>query len=157
MHQLLAAPPEIIHRQVRVVFVEMTEGDLSRGFVPGYRFRVLDRLGREVGHLHFRVGDTPHVRLAAGHIGFGILKEHRGHGYAGQACIALASWMSTISPVVLITADPDNLASIRTITAIGGRFLDEVDVPEGDPHFLRGSLRKKRFEWWPGEFSERLP
>ena len=34
------------------------EGDATRGFVPGYRFRILNEEQQEVGHLNFRVGDT---------------------------------------------------------------------------------------------------
>ena len=136
---------------VSVVFVKMTEGDPVRGFVPGYHFRILDRESVEVGHLNVRVGITEHVRLAAGHIGFGVLEEHRGHGYAGDACLAAAAWIATISEEVLITVDPGNEASIRTIVRIGGIFIDEVKVPPGDPHDVRGSWRKLRYRWRPGD------
>ncbi|YCM44129.1 GNAT family N-acetyltransferase [Verrucomicrobiaceae bacterium 227] len=117
--------------------------------MPGYHFRIFDRKDVDVGHLNVRVGMTEHIRLAAGHIGFEIAAEHRGHGYAEDACLATASWIATISEEVLITVDPGNEASIRTIERIGGILIDEVEVPPGDPHFLRGSKRKLRYRWRP--------
>lgn len=130
-------------------FASITQGDSQQGFVPGYHFRVFNSDGLDIDHVNFRVGDTQHVRMAAGHVGFEILEKHRGNRYASKACLALAPWIATFNEPVLITTDPENLASIRTIQRIGGVFLDEVDVPEGDPHYLRGSHRKKRYLWEP--------
>ncbi|RYG96815.1 MAG: GNAT family N-acetyltransferase [Alphaproteobacteria bacterium] len=148
------APPSTVFEDIRVDFVSTTEGDHQRGFVPGYHFRILNSDGVNVGHVNFRVGDTQHVRLAAGHIGFGISEGHRGNRYAGKACLALAPWLATFNERVLITADPDNLASIRTIQRIGGVYLDEVDVPVDDPHYLRGSHRKARYLWNPSQVEQ---
>lgn len=149
MNQLPTAPKRLSYDDVTVVFKQLTNGDLKRGFVPGYHFQIFNKRCEEVGHLNFRVGDTEHVRFAAGHIGFEVAELHRGHRYAGSACLAIAPWVSEVSGTVLITVDPDNLPSIRTIERIGGNFLDEVDVPIGDPHYLRGSFRKRRYRWMP--------
>ncbi len=134
---------------VTVQFDRIMQGDPSRGFVPGYHFRILNSENADVGHINFRVGDSEHVRLAAGHIGFEIKETYRGRGFARKACLALEPWIAGVSSKVLITADPDNHSSLATIERIGAVFLDEVDVPECDPHYLRGSRRKKRFEWVP--------
>lgn len=149
MDTLPKAPASLSHDGVTIVFDRMTEGDKARGFVPGYRFKILNEVGEEVGHLNFRVGDSEHVRMAAGHVGFEIAERHRGSGYAGKACLAAAPWIAKVSGTVLITADPENLPSLRTIERIGAEFLDEVDVPKGDPHYLRGSFRKRRYQWRP--------
>lgn len=149
MTQLPTAPASLSHGGVTIVFSRMTDGDEARGFVPGYHFKIFNDLSEEVGHLNFRVGETDHVRLAAGHIGFEVAEQHRGHGYGANACLAAAPWISEVSGEVIITTDPDNLPSIHTIERIGATFMDEVDVPEGDPHYLRGSLRKRRYRWRP--------
>jgi len=149
MTHLPTAPASMSHGGVTVVFSRITGGDEARGFVPGYHFKIFNDQSEEVGHLNFRVGDTEHVRLAAGHIGFEVAERHRGNRYATKACIAAASWISEVSGTVLITVDPDNLPSILTIERIGATFLDEVDVPPNDPHFLRGSVRKRRYRWEP--------
>jgi len=49
----------------------------------------------------------------------------------------------------VVTADPDNLPSIRTIERLGARFLEEIPVPPHEPAFSRGSLRKRRYLWTP--------
>lgn len=144
-------PASVTFEGGRVEFCRMTPGNPDKGFVPGYHFRIFNSAGDDVGHVNVRVGDTEHVRLAAGHIGFGIDEEHRGNHHAANACLALAPWISSVHQQAWITVDPDNIASIRSIERIGGRFVDEVDVPEGDPHHERGSHRKKRFLWSPGE------
>ena len=151
METLPIPPASTIFKDIKVDFVSTTEGDDQRGFVPGYHFCILNSGGVNVGQVNFRVGDTDHIRLAAGHIGFEILKEHQGNHYASKACLALASWIGRFNKPILITADPDNLASIRTIQHIGGVFIDEVEVPNDDPHFLRGSLRKRRYQWDPNQ------
>ena len=106
-------------------------GELSCGFVPYYHFRILVAQGAKVGHINFRVGDTEHVRLCGGHIGYEVSEAFRGHSYALQACRALAPFVRSFYEAVVITCDPDNLASMRTIERLGARFIDEVAVP---PH-----------------------
>jgi len=150
----LLPPPSTSFEDIRVEFVSITEGDPERGFVPRYCFCILNEAGTDIGHVNVRVGDTEHVRLAAGHIGFEIAEGYRGNRYASKACLALAPWIATFKEHVLITVDPDNLPSIHTVERIGGVFLDEVDVPKGDPHYLRGSFRKRRYQWNPGEAAQ---
>jgi len=135
--------------QVRLRFVQIVPGDPQHGFVPAYHFRIVREDGTDVGHISFRVGDTDHVCVCAGHIGFEILQPFRGHGYALDACCALGPFVRSVSGAVIITCDPDNAASIRTIERLGARFMDEVAVPPHDPHFLRGSRSKRRYEWAP--------
>ena len=146
----LPVPPETLsYGQVTIRFDRIVPGEPSRGFVPYYHFRILIADGQEVGHINFRVGDTEHVRVCAGHIGFEILESFRGHGYALQACQAIAPFVHSIYDAVTITCDPDNLASSRIIERLGASFIDEVSVPPHDPHYHRGSRSKRRYAWKP--------
>lgn len=131
-------------------FIEILPADPSREFVPSYYFSIMNLEGCEVGHINFRVGDTPHVLICAGHIGYEIIETFRGNGYAGQACRALAPFISTAYDSVTITCDPDNMASMRTIEKLGATYTDTVPVPPHDPHYLRGSRFKRRYKWVPG-------
>jgi tagatose 1,6-diphosphate aldolase len=101
----------------------------------------------DVGHINFRIGDTEHVRVCAGHIGFDIHEEFRGHGYAYQACCAISPFVRSVYGDVTITCDPDNFASIKTIDRLGAEFVDEVPVPPHEPQFL--SRIKRRYKWIP--------
>ncbi len=126
----------------------VTAGEPTRGFVPYYHFLVIVG-GEQVGHINFRVGDTEHVQVAAGHIGYEILEPHRGHRYALEACRAIAPFVRLFYESVCITSEPDNLASIRTLERLGAQFVDRVTIPAHDPHFARGSRLKNRYSWTP--------
>ena len=146
----LPVPPETLSAgDLTLQFVRVVPGEASRGFVPYYHFRILAAGGVQVGHINFRVGDTEHVRVSAGHIGFEILEPFRGRRYALQACQALAPFVRSVCGAVTITCDPDNHSSRRTIERLGARFIDEVAVPPHDPHYQRGSRSKRRYRWTP--------
>ena len=141
------APESLSFGDVSLRFDHIVPGDPSRDFVPYYHFRILTADGTDAGHINLRVGDTEHVRICAGHVGFGIDEEFRGHGYAGQACRALAPFIREIYGTVTITCNPDNIASQRTIEGLGAAFVDQVAVPEHDPGYARGARIKKRYRW----------
>jgi predicted acetyltransferase len=142
------APPYLSYGAATLRFSHVGAGDPSRGLVPFYHYRIFVA-DLDVGHINFRVGDTDHVNLCAGHIGYGVAEAFRGHNYAYQACRALASFVRAVSREVIITADPENSASLRTIERLGAVFLDEIEVPEHDPHFAHGSRLKRRYLWSP--------
>lgn len=147
---LLPTPPDDLHSgDVWLRLDRVVPGVPSLGHVPYYHFRILVADGADVGHINFRVGDTDHVRSFAGHIGFGVLESCRGHGYAFQACNAIAPLVRSIVETVIITCDPENIASIRTIERLGATFIDEVAVPPNDPHYEQGSRFKRRYVWVP--------
>ncbi|QIF03009.1 GNAT family N-acetyltransferase [Roseimicrobium sp. ORNL1] len=142
-------PPEHLEGDsVTLRFATLVPGDAALGFVPYYHFRILVG-GTDVGHINLRVGDTEHVLRSAGHIGFEIAAPHRGHRYALSACRALASFARSLSERFILTCDPDNHPSRRTLELLGAAFIDEVSVPMHDPHYARGSRTKLRFEWTP--------
>jgi predicted acetyltransferase len=142
-------PPRLTYADVEIVFSHMTPENIPMGFVPGYHFVIRDARGREAGHINLRIGQTPHLTQIAGHIGYEIHPKRRGHRYAEKACRALGPWAATFRMDLIITADPDNDASIRTIENLGADFINEVEVPIDDPHFLRGSTHKRRYRWSP--------
>ena len=146
----LPAPPGgLSWGSVMLRLGQILPGDPVHQLVPAYHFRIRTSGGVDVGHLNFRVGDTDHVRLVAGHIGYEILEQHRGHGYAREACRAVAPFVRRFYEAVTITCDPDNRPSRRTIERLGAAFLEEVDVPPHDPHYQRGSRRKRLYRWTP--------
>jgi predicted acetyltransferase len=148
--QILDEVPSCLPGQIISLRHQATvPGDDSQGLVPFYHFKIVDIADNIVGHINFRVGDTPHVRLAAGHIGYEIVPEHRGHGYALAACKAIAPFVRKHYKEVLLTVDPLNRPSIRIIEQLGAKFLDEVEVPANDQAYLKGARRKKRYLWAP--------
>lgn len=115
--------------------------------VPTYRFHMVDRRTREVlGHIRLSTGSTPHLELYAGHIGYGVLPEHRGHRYAARAVRLLVPFARRLGIDPLwITCDPENAASRRTLELAGGELAEIVDVPEDCIIRRTGHPRKCRF------------
>jgi tagatose 1,6-diphosphate aldolase len=135
-------PPEsLAFGEVHLLFAKVNPGAPQRGLMPGYHFRILKSDGTDVGHINFRVDDSEHLRLCAGHIGYAINEAHRGHGYAWQACRALAPFVHSLYPAVIVTCDPDNIASIRTIEKLGAHFMEEISIPEHDPDYPHGARK----------------
>jgi RimJ/RimL family protein N-acetyltransferase len=133
---------------VAVRFSKILPGDAVRGFAPTYHFRIV--VGRvDVGHVNLRMGDTEHVLGCAGHVGFEIAPPYRGRHYALSACRAVAPFARSLREELIITCDPENRASRRTIKLLGAVYQDEVSVPSHDPHYSRGSTKKLRFLWRP--------
>ena len=143
-------PPETLtNGDIVLTFSGIEKGNPPRGLVPYYHFRILLADGTDAGHINFRVGETLHVRFCAGHIGFGIAEDHRGNGYALQACRALAPFVRSVYETVIITCDPDNGASIRTLEELGAEYIDTADVPADDPGHAHGARDKRRYHWNP--------
>lgn len=142
-------PSDLENGPVRLRYEKTVPGDASKGLVPYHHFEILLADGTEVGHINFRIGDTRHVTMTAGHIGYGIVPEHRGHAYSYHACLALAPFVRRHYDRVVLTVDPQNVPSIRIIERLGATFLDQVDVPADDPAFEKGARTKLRYCWVP--------
>ena len=76
-------PQELAFGAVRLRFGHIISGDSALGYAPAYHFRILVGGDSDAGYIHFRVGESEHVQIVAGHIGYVIDPAHRGHGYAG--------------------------------------------------------------------------
>jgi predicted acetyltransferase len=100
--------------------------------VPTYYFRMmLLSAGLEAGTVNLRAGSTPHVLLYAGHIGYSVHEEFRGHRFAARSVKLLLPLARSLELDPLwITCDPENLASRRSLELAGGEFVEVVDVPE---------------------------
>lgn len=145
----LPEPPEVLSFEpVTLRFAKTVPGRASLGLVPYFHYRVLVD-GEDVGHINLRVGETEHVRFCVGHVGFAVEVPRRGHRYALHACRALAPLARAVCPKPIITCDPENHASRRTIELLGADFIDERPVPPHDPQYAQGSRSKRRYLWLP--------
>jgi predicted acetyltransferase len=141
------APADLRYGAVKLYMESIGPGDPALGYVPYYHFDILSLEGCRLGHINFRVGDTPHILRAAGHIGYAVTANHRGHGYAYQACRAIAPFVFSLYDSVIITCDPGNAPSIKTIEKLGAEFLGEAKVPPEDPMYAKGVRIKLRYRW----------
>ncbi len=107
-------PTHLHSGSIRLKFNKIVKVEPHGELVPFYHFKVIDSTDLVVGHINFRVGDTRHVKMCAGHVGYEILPEYRGRSFSYHACKALAPFIKRHYDHVILTVDPLNLPSIRT-------------------------------------------
>jgi predicted acetyltransferase len=100
--------------------------ELPPGRVPA-TFLVADVGGEIVGRTSVRHELNELLAHEGGHIGYGVLAEHRGRGYATEMLrqsivVARAAGVDR----VLVTCDDDNAASAAVIERCGGVLEDVV-------------------------------
>src|SRR5690349_11522094 len=80
-------PGKLVDGELELVIAYKYPGDESRGFVPTYRFNMtLAGQRQEIGNIELRVGNTEHIVMYAGHIGYRVHAPYRGHRYAARSC-----------------------------------------------------------------------
>jgi predicted acetyltransferase len=105
--------------------------DLPAGRVPA-TFLVADVTGEIVGRTSIRHELNEFLAREGGHIGFGVVANHRRRGYGTEILrqslvIARAAGIDR----VLLTCDDDNVASAAVIERCGGVFDSLVEPTEG--------------------------
>lgn len=106
--------------------------DEKKGWVPSHTWLAVRKSdGRVVGIVHYRSPLTEFLLQYGGHIGYCIRPSERRKGYAKeQLRLTLEKCREAGEAKVLVTCDPENTASEKTILANGGVLENEVeDVP----------------------------
>lgn len=124
---------------------KVTEAVPERGWARAEFYDMLVD-GEVVGTIQLRLGDTDHIRLYGGHVGYNVKPEHRGHSYASQALrelrpIARQHGFEEIS----ITCRPDNAASCRTLEKAGASYQGTYAVPPDTDLYARGDFHMRRY------------
>lgn len=113
---------------------------------PARYYRMVSPNGAHVGNINLRLDNSEAITRYAGHIGYEVLPEHRGHRYAANAVrlmIPIAREHG-IDPL-WITCDPENTASRRTLELAGAKYVETVSVLYNNAIFLAGHPRKCRY------------
>lgn len=130
---------------VRLRLTRITPSDPDHGRVPAEFYDIL--VGDEaVGTIRLRIGNTPHIVLFGGHVGYLVQERHRGQGYASAALLEPRPVARQHGFEQLwITCRPDNFASRRTLEKAGAVFEEEITVPENTDLFARGDFVMRRY------------
>lgn len=140
-------PGPLVDGDLKLVLAGQYPADPLKGWVPSYSFQMaLAGRGAIAGRIDLRVGETRDVLMYAGHIGYAVAPEHRGHHYAARACrLLLPLARSHGLKAVWITCNPDNWASRRTCELAGAEFVEIVDLPADNEMYLNGERQKCRY------------
>ena len=129
---------------MELVILEEVKDHLPKGFDPYTIFLIMVD-DNEVGRLVLRSGDES-SRYFDGHIGYTIDEEYRGHNYAYQACLLLKEYVTEKS--LIITCDPNNIASKKTIEKLGCEYIETKPVPKSlKKYFSKDELEKCIYRW----------
>ncbi|MBQ1478138.1 MAG: GNAT family N-acetyltransferase [Erysipelotrichaceae bacterium] len=104
--------------------------------------------GTKVGTLDIRLKRTDYSYYY-GDIGYRVKSEYRGHHYAFYACqIAFKEAKEHFGmSELIITCNPDNIPSYKTLAALGGEYLGIEDVPADHEIYRHGDRQKCIFRY----------
>ena len=129
---------------MELVILEEVKDNLPAGFDPYTIFLIMVD-NEEVGRLVLRSGDE-YSRYFDGHIGYTIDEDYRGHHYAYQACLLLKEYVK--DKTLIITCDPDNIASKKTIEKLGCEYIETKPVPASlKKYFSKDEFVKCIYRW----------
>lgn len=115
--------------EIQLVLEKTVEADPAKNWLPAYHFAICDMEGVKMGVCDLRVGHNENVYYG-GNIGYRVADAWRGKHYAGKACLLLFELARRHElEYVIITCNPDNLASRRTCEYAGGTLLEIAELP----------------------------
>ncbi len=92
-----------------------------------------------------------------GNIGYRVDEKYRGHHMAEKACRLLFEEAKKHHlSYLIITCNPDNLPSRKTLEHLGGDLLEIVDLPEDNDMYQNGERQKCIFHFPLEEGAARL-
>lgn len=136
------------NQQIKLELERVAEGDLAKKWVPAYYFFICTPGGKRMGKCCLRVGNNENTYYG-GHIGYEIDEPYRGNHYAAKACELLFSLAKRHEmSYVLITCNPDNIASRKTCEYLKGNLLEIAELPKNnDMRMSKGETEKCIFRF----------
>lgn len=128
--------------------IELRPRAESRG--PDHLFTIHRRgAPDELGQILLRLDpDDPGLVAFAGHIGFEVAPEHRGHRYALRATRLLRPLAQAHGFTELwISTTTDNIAARRTLELLGSHYIDTVEIPPHSDMRKLGIDAVRRYRW----------
>lgn len=135
------------NEEIQLVLEKIVQGDTEKGWVPAYHFAICNNDKKKLGVCDLRIGHNDKLYYG-GNIGYRIDAEHRGHHYAGKACLLLFELARKHDmEYLIITCNPDNYASRKTCQYAGGELLEIVKLPEDNDMRQDGDSEKCIFRF----------
>lgn len=118
--------------EIQLVLDKTVPGNDEKQWLPAYHFYICDLRGVKMGKCDLRIGHNDNTYYG-GNIGYMVEEQFRGHHYAGKACFLLFELAKKHGmDYVIITCNPDNLASRKTCESVGGELLEIAELPENN-------------------------
>ena len=119
--------------------------ELSIAFKDQYYYNVYDKEHNRVGECDLYLTQDKDVYYL-GNIGYEIFSQYRGHGYSKDCSKLLIDLASKIGVSELtITANPNNIASLKIINSLGAKFVEVIKVPRNCQLYKTGDRYLERY------------
>ena len=148
MRWFMHFPPDYSDGEIDLFAVRSAPASRELGFGREQTWKITEHGKRaEIGKIVYRPGEGKGIYYF-GHIGYHIDPAWRGNHYATKACRLIAEEIRRSGKSsVIITCDPDNLASRKTCLALGCLWESTVPVDRGLQEQFEISARKERYIW----------
>ncbi len=134
---------------MKLVLEEFIHTNLPKGYTPYYIYLIMHH-NIEIGRLVYRLGDDEE-HIFDGHIAYTIEEAYRGHHYAYEACLLLDDMIHRDH--YIITCDPNNIASYKTIIKLGAKYIETKTIPPHLKKFYTKEEKEKMIFIWKGRNS----
>ncbi|MDE1174997.1 MAG: GNAT family N-acetyltransferase [Edaphobacter sp.] len=147
-------PGELCDRDLSLILESFGINQVHR--TPTYQFQMRrTQTGETLGTIRLRIGSSEHIHRYAGHIGYSVLPEHRGHRMAARSVLLLTPLAAKLEIDPLwITCDPENMASRRSLELAGAEFVEIVEVPSDCIIHQSGHPKKCRYRLSTGDSAQ---
>lgn len=133
--------------EIQLILEKTVDGDVEKDWVPAYHFAICNKEGTKMGVRDLRIGHNDKIYYG-GNIGYRLEEKYRGNHYAGKACLLLFELARKHDlEYLIITCNPDNVASKKTCEYAGGKLLEVVDLPEDNDMREDGETSKCIFKF----------
>ena len=130
------------NEEIQLLLEKVTEGNEEKGWVPAYHFAICNNKGIKMGVCDLRIGHNDKLYYG-GNIGYNIDVAYRGNHYAGKACLLLFELARKHNlEYLIITCNPENIASRKTCEYAGGKLLEVTELPEDSDMRETGETQK---------------
>ncbi len=136
-------PGKLIDDDLELVLVKKVPANEKKGYFPMYEFDMVNTItGERMWEINLRIGYNENIQYG-GHIGYGVDEKFRGHHYAARSVKLLFQLAKKhgLNPM-LITCNPENIASRKACECAGGALIEILDLPEHNDQYQRGERQK---------------
>jgi Predicted acetyltransferase len=135
---MLLANDEIFLKLIRQI-----DSDPTFNYIPIYYYGICSQITGEVmGYIDLRMGYNE-VTYYGGNIGYKVFDQFQGNHYAAKACLVLFEQARQFDmSLIIITCNPENLASRKTCEYVGGKLEKIVNLPPHSIFYKQGDRRK---------------
>ena len=111
-------------------------------WLPSFVYDMIRKSDHKVvGRCDLRIGMNDYMYYM-GNIGYVVYPPYRGHRYAAMAVELMLEFAKGYMDEIIITCNPENIASNRTCEIAGCTLVETVDVPADHELVRQGDLRK---------------